>query len=144
MNRDRQDPIASLLADGEATLDQRSRLSEPAVRSELAEIRRLSAALQVPEDVAEPDPFFVVRFRQRRDALAAAAQSAQSWRRAARYLLPLAASALLGAVLAVWASPERGSALGELEMRELGKGVADITLETTSIEPVLRIALGEL
>jgi hypothetical protein len=110
----------------------------------VAEIRRLSSALQPPADVAEPDPFFVVRFRQRRDALTAAAQSAQSWRRAARYLLPLAASALLGAVLAVWASPERGSALGELEMRELGKGVADITLETTSIEPVLRIALGEL
>jgi hypothetical protein len=47
-------------------------------------------------------------------------------------------------VLAVWVSPERGAALGELEMRELGKGVADITLETTSVEPVLRIALGEL
>jgi hypothetical protein len=29
-------------------------------------------------------------------------------------------------------------------MRELGKGVADVTLETTSIEPVIRIALGEL
>jgi hypothetical protein len=104
----------------------------------------------VPADVAAPDPFFVTRFRQRRDALeagpswGAAAQSAQSWRRAAGYLLPLAASALLGAVLAVWVSPDRSSALGELEMRELGKGVADVTLETTSVEPVLRIALGEL
>ena len=144
MRKDRDDPIASLLADGEAAPHERARLSEPVVRSEVAAIRRLSAALQVPPDVAEPDPFFVTRFRQRRDALKRAAQSAQSWRRAARYLLPLAASALLGAVLAVWASPERGSTLGELEMRELGKGVADVTLETTSIEPVLRIALGEL
>jgi anti-sigma factor RsiW len=144
MKKHRHDPIASLLADGEATPEQRSRLSDPAVRSEIAEIRRLSAELQVPADVSAPDPFFVVRFRQRRDTLKAAAQSAQSWRRAARYLLPLAASALLGAVLAVWTSPQRGNALGELEMRELGKGVADVTLETTSVEPVLRIALGEL
>jgi hypothetical protein len=144
MRKDREDPIASLLADGEAQPSDRARLSEPAVRAQVAEIRRLKAALQVPTDVAAPDPYFVTRFRQRREALRAAAQSAQSWRRAARYLLPLAASALLGAVLAVWVSPERGAALGELEMRELGKGVADITLETTSVEPVLRIALGEL
>jgi hypothetical protein len=144
MRKYQDDPIASLLADGEAGPSERSRLNEPAVRAQLAEIGRLSAALQVPRDVAEPDPFFLTRFRQRRDALKAAAQSAQSWRRAAGYLLPLAASALLGAVLAVWVSPDRSSALGELEMRELGKGVADVTLETTSVEPVLRIALGEL
>jgi hypothetical protein len=144
MKSRRPDPIASILADGEATPQQQARLDEPAVRSELAEIRRLQAALRVPADVAAPDPYFVTRFRQRRDALLEAAQSAESWRRAARYLLPLTAGALLGAVLAVWASPESGSALGELEMRELGKGVADITLETTSVEPVLRIALGEL
>jgi hypothetical protein len=144
MKKDRHDPIASLLADAEAAPEQRSRLSEPAVRSEVAAIRRLSAALQVPAEVSRPDPYFVVRFRQRRDALKTAAQSAQSWRRAARWLLPLAASALLGAVLSVWTSPQRGNALGELEMRELGKGVADVTFETTSVEPVLRIALGEL
>jgi hypothetical protein len=143
MSKDRHDPIASLLADGEAGLEQRSRLSDHSVRSEVAEIRRLSAALQVPAEVSKPDPFFLVRFRRRRDALKAAAQSAQSWRRAARYLLPLAASALLGALFAVWTSP-RGTALGELEMRALGNGVADVTLETTSVEPVLRIALGEL
>jgi hypothetical protein len=142
MKRDR-DPLASLLADGEApaTLEQSAGAE---VRAELAEIRRLSAALRVPDDVARPDPFFVTRFRQRRDSMAAAAQSAQSWRRAARYLLPLAASALLGAVVAVWASTERDSALGELELRALGNGVADVTIETTSVEPVLRIALGEL
>jgi len=140
----RTDPIASLLADGEAPPELRSRLDEPAVRSEVAEIRRLSAALQIPADVSQPDPYFLVRFRARRDALSAAAQTAQFWQRAARYLLPLAASALLGAVLTVWGSSDTTSSLGELEMRELGKGVADITLETTSIEPVLRIALGEL
>ena len=140
----RTDPIASLIADGQATPAERLRLDDPAVRAEVADIRRLSAALQVPADVARPDPYFLVRFRARRDAVAAAAQSAQWWRRAARYLLPLAASALLGAVLTVWISSENTSTLGELEMRALGKGVADVTLETTSIEPVLRIALGEL
>ena len=144
MKHHRDDPTASLLADGEAPPELEERLGDPEVRAELAEIRRLSAALRVPAEIGEPDPFFVTRFRQRRDALAQAAQSAQSWRRVAQYLLPLAASALLGAVLAVWAWGEPASTLGELEMRELGKGVADITLETTSVEPVLRIALGEL
>ena len=140
----RTDPIASLIADGEAPPELRSRLDDPALRSEVAEIRRLSAALRVPDDIAVPDPYFVVRFRARRDALATAVQSAQSWRRAAQYLLPLAASALLGAAVAVWVSGDSTSALGELEMRALGRGVADVTVETTSIEPVLRIALGEL
>jgi hypothetical protein len=140
----RLDPIASQLADGEAPRELESRRDEPAVRAEVAEIRRLSDALQPPRDVAEPDPFFVMRFRARRDAMTAAAESALPWRRAAQYLLPLAAGALVGAVLAIVAPREAGSALGELEMRELGKGVADVTLETTSVEPVLRIALGEL
>jgi hypothetical protein len=138
------DPIASLIADGEAPPELRSRLDDPAVRGEVAEIRRLSAALRVPEDVAAPDPYFVVRFRARRDALAAAVHSAESWRRAAQYLLPLAASALLGAAVAVWVSGDSTSALGEIEMRALGRGVADVTVETASVEPVLRIALGEL
>ena len=144
MKKRETDPTASLLADGEAAPELSARLDDPEVRAEVAAIRRLSAALRVPPDVATPDPFFVARFQQRREALLAAAQSARSWRRAAQYLLPLAASALLGAVLAVWASSEPSSAFGELEMRELGKGVADVTLETTSVEPVLRIALGEL
>ena len=144
MRQRRDDPTASLLADGEAPLELQSRLADPGLQAEIAEIRRLSAALRVPAAVAQPDPFFLARFQKRRDALAAAAQSAQSWRRAAQFLLPLAASALLGAALAVWGSREPAASLGELEMRELGKGVADVTLETTSVEPVLRIALGEL
>jgi anti-sigma factor RsiW len=143
MKRRRRDPIASLLADGEAQASP-EQLADPEVRAELAEIRLLSEALRVPADIGQPDPFFLARFRQRRDALLATAQSAQSWRRVAQYLLPLAAGALLGAALAVWASEEGASALGELEMRELGNGVADVTFETTSVEPVLRIALGEL
>jgi hypothetical protein len=130
------------------------------VQSELRDIERLSRLLRVPEDVAQPDPFFVARFRARRDALRAASHSARPWRqlaaglgsagdaslwrRAALRLLPLAASALLAAVIAVWVSGERTNALGELEMTELGEGVADVTLETPMVEPVLRIALGEL
>ena len=144
MKHRREDPLASLLADGEAPAGLERRLADPELSAEVAEIRRLSAALRVPDDVAQPDPFFLARFRHRRDALLAASQSAQSWRRVARYLLPLAASALLGAAISIWASGGRASALGELEMRALGNGVADVTLETTSVEPVLRIALGEL
>jgi len=140
----RSDPIASLLADGEAPPALGARRSEPEVAAELAGIQRLSRRLQVPADVARPDPFFVARFRSRRDAFYAAAQSAQAWRRVTLRLLPLAASALLGAAIAVWASGERTSALGELEMTDLGSGVADVTLESTVVEPVLRIALGEL
>lgn len=143
MKHRRNDPIASMLADGEAPAEIEAQLAEEA-RAELAEIRRLSEALRVPPDVGEPDPFFLARFRQRRDAALANAQSAQSWRRVARYLLPLAASAVLGAAAAIVVSNERASTFGELEMRELGNGVADVTIETTSVEPVLRIALGEL
>jgi hypothetical protein len=143
MKPSRHDPMASLLVDGEAPASV-ERAADAEVRALVADFRRLSEALQVPEDVGKPDPFFVARFRHRRDALAAAAESAQSWRRAATYLLPLAASALLGAAVAIWSSERKASALGELEMRALGNGVVDVTLETTSVEPVLRIALGEL
>lgn len=144
MKRLREDPIASLLADGEAPPELELRRAEPAVQAELAGIRRLSRRLQVPEDVARPDPLFLARFYVRRDALRSATLSEQPWRRMAIRLLPLAASALLGAALAVWASGERTSALGELEMSYLGTGVADVTLASTLDEPVLRIALGEL
>ena len=144
MKRRHDDLIASLLADGEAPPELESRRTEPRVAAELAEIRRLSRRLAVPEDVGRPDPFFVTRFRARRDALRSAAQSVQPWRRIAMRLLPLAAGALLGATLAVWASGDRTSALGELEMTYLGTGVADVTLASALDEPVLRIALGEL
>jgi hypothetical protein len=144
MTRRHDDPIASLLADGEAAPELERRRAEPAVAAEVAEIRRLSRRLRVPPEVAQPDPFFVVRFRARRDALRQAAQSGQAWRRVALRLLPLAASAVLAAVVAIVVSSERTSALGELEMTDLGGGVADVTLESTSVEPVLRIALGEL
>ena len=106
MKSRRDDPAASLLADGEgagfgaAARELEARRDEPAVRAEIAEIRRLSAALQPPPDVAAPDPFFVVRFRARRDAMAAQALSAQPWRRAAQYLMPLAAGALITAAFA--------------------------------------------
>jgi len=144
MNRRQDDPIASLLADGEAPAALAARGAEPEVAAGVAEIRLLSQRLRVPEDFARPDPFFVARFRARRDALRSAASSAQAWRRMALRLLPLAASALVGAAVAVWVSGERTSALGELEMSDLGTGVADVTLESAVDEPVLRIALGEL
>jgi hypothetical protein len=144
MSRRHRDPVASLLADGEAPPELQARRAEPAVRVELAEIERLSRALAVPPDVAQPDPFFLARFRARRDALRSADRAAEIWRRITLRLLPIAASALLAAALAIGSSSDRTSALGELEMTDLGSGVADVTLESTSVEPVLRIALGEL
>jgi hypothetical protein len=144
MNHRGSDSIASRLADGEAPPELAARRDEPAIQSELLEIERLSLLLRVPEDVAQPDPFFVARFRARRDAVRSSDRAADTWRRMTLRLLPLAVCALLAALLVVGSSGDRTSALGELEMTDLGNGVGDVTLESTSVEPVLRIALGEL
>lgn len=137
-----RDPAASMLHDGEGAEGLAARAGEPAVVRQLADFRRLSRLLWVPDP--PPDPFFVARFRRRRDELRAAVRSAQPWRWVAVRLVPLAASALLVAGLVVFASGERPNSLAELELRELGDGVADVTFETTEVEPVLRIAFGEL
>ena len=145
MKKRPHDPIASLLADGEAPPEQRSRLERSVgARRGRRDPALVGGAAGPGGGSASPIPSSWC------GSASAATRSRRPRSRPSRgvappsYLLPLAASALLGAVFAVWTSTQRGNALGELEMRELGKGVADVTLETTSVEPVLRIALGEL
>ena len=58
--------------------------------------------------------------------------------------MALAACAVLTAGLVLWSSSDQPSAFSELEMREIGDGLGDITTEALTEEPVLRIALGDL
>ena len=144
MRQETIDPLASVIFDGEGdgSVDEeklRARLGE-----QIEDLGRISDALSVPGDIAKVDPFFVVRFRQRRDQMLASSALASPWRWVALGLLPLAASAVLTAAAVLWISGARAHPMHELEMRALGNGLADVTFETTEVEPVLRIALSDL
>jgi hypothetical protein len=138
--RKKNETITSAIYDGE--LESEAPFSAE-VQADLADFARVSALMAVPEDVSRPDPFFVTRFRARRDALRESMVGGMLWRRTALRLLPVAASALAATVVMLWMSSERANALGALE-RELAGGVGDVTFETAAVEPALRIALGEL
>jgi hypothetical protein len=84
----------------------------------------------------EPDPFFLTRFRARRDQLLSKESPLMVWRKLAARLLPLAAAALIGAAAALWVSTEEPE-LGDLEAQQLGDGFLATAGET---EPVLQIA----
>lgn len=141
MRTRRVDVTASQLHDGE--IDASSVEIDDDVRAELKELARLSAALVVPPERIRRDPFFVVRFRHRRDEMRAALVGAQPWRRVALRLLPLAAGALIAAGAVIGMSSNSSNLVRDLE-QELAGGRADVSFETASVEPVLRIALGEL
>ena len=143
MRKNREEALASAVYDGERSAEG---LSDPERRFEaqLGWFRRLSEALRVPADFAEEDAGFVVRFRVRRDAVSEVLAPGRGWRWLALRLVPLAACAVLTAGLVLWSANDRPSAFSELEMREIGDGLADITTEVLTEEPVLRIALGDL
>jgi anti-sigma factor RsiW len=103
-------------------------------REELASFRELSGVLSTEP---EPDPFFLTRFRARRDEEMGTG-TLQIWRRLAVRLLPLAAAALIGAATVIWLSME-DTGLEELEARHLGDGF----VMATEAEPYpgLQIAL---
>ena len=143
MKQRSKDATISALYDGEAEVGESLR-NDPEVAEQLRRFRRLSALLRVPEEVGKSDPYFVTRFRARREALRDALGSSQRWRWLALRLVPLTACALLTTGLVVWASSDVPSAFGELEVRELGDGLSDITAHTATDEPALRIAFGEL
>jgi hypothetical protein len=84
----------------------------------------------------EPDPFFLSRFRARRDQLLSKESPLVVWRKLAVRLLPLAAAALISAAAALWMSMEEPE-LGELEAQHLGDGFLSRVGEP---EPVLQIA----
>jgi len=124
--------------DGELALAEERVLREhlagcEACRAELAALRQLAESVAVH---TEPDPFFVARFRARRNSDPWAMP--EPWRRLALRLLPFAAAAVLGAFVAVWQS-QPPTALGELESRALGQ--ASLIALEAEVDPVLRIAL---
>jgi anti-sigma factor RsiW len=117
----------------------------PACRQELEALRGLSAVLATG---LEPDPGFIVRFRERRDQVAADAMEWLPWRRWATRLAPLAAAAVIGLATGLWISvpsepwmePGDQIELAELEMLEWGTDQAFASAEVAA-QPVLHIAM---
>lgn len=107
--------------------------------AELAALRRLSTLLAVP--VEEPDPSFLVRFRQRRDELRG---SAAAWRWLAVRLVPLSVAAALGAAVAVLAARPAPGELRDLEAQALRSGVASVTAQSLVADRVLGLDLESL
>jgi anti-sigma factor RsiW len=140
MTCERWEPLLSMYLDGELSASDASRLEGHldacgSCREELASFRELSGMLTTRP---EPDPYFLTRFRARRDEELGAEGALQAWRRLAVRLLPLAIAALLGAAAAVWLSME-DAGLVELEARQLGDGFLMAAEEEPY--PVLNIAL---
>lgn len=101
-------------------------------------IRGLRGALAV--DI-EPDPGFVVRFRERRDELSIAPW--WTWRQLALRLVPAALGALLLAWLVVASkTPGPEPDLQAFEAEAIGSGTTFDPGAGLSEEPVLSIALG--
>jgi anti-sigma factor RsiW len=139
MSCEHWDPLLSQLLDDELEPSEKAGLDRHLgacrrCQEEMAALRRLSGMLATH---TEPDPFFVTRFRARRDELHSGEGSWLLWRRLAIRLLPLAVAALLGAAATVWFSLEE-KGLSELEARELGDGFT-VTMSETPY-PVLQMA----
>ncbi len=94
-------------------------------REELESYRELSNMLCAR---TEPDPFFVSRFRARKDEVLGQDASWLFWKRVAVRLLPLATAAMLAAVALMLLSPA-DSGLEELETMALGDGIIVIAEE---------------
>jgi anti-sigma factor RsiW len=112
-----------------------------ACRAELDELRALRRVLHVPR--LEPDPFFLVRFRARREALERL--SAESWRRVAvRLLLPATAAAALLALVAIRSGAGEPESFWDLERHALASGSPRLRSapESSDLEPLLAAALG--
>ncbi len=132
------EPLLSRLVDGELAESEKAGLERHLEEcrkccEELTSFRELSDVLAAR---TEPDPFFLTRFRARRDEKQGAEGTLLPWRRFAVRLLPLAVAALLGAAATVWLSVEEGD-FSDLEARELGDGFIAYVSEE---EPVLHMA----
>ena len=124
MSCERWGPLLSRHIDDELAGSEASSLEKhlescAACREELASLRELSNMLSTQ---TEPDPFFVSRFRARKDELLGQDASWLFWRRVAVRLLPLATAAMLAAVALMLLSPV-DSGLEELETMALGDGI---------------------
>ena len=138
MTCERWEPMISRYLDGELDASDATAIevhleSCSRCREELASFREMSSLLAAE---TEADPFFLTRFRVRRDQLLAKENPRAIWKKYAVRLLPLAAAALIGATAALWISTEEPE-LGELEAQHLGDG---FLANAGELEPVLQIA----
>jgi len=138
MTCERWELMLSPYADGELPASDVTAIevhlgSCPRCREELASFRELSNLLA---SETEADPFFLTRFRARRDQVLTKETLPLLWRKLAVRLLPLAAAALLCATAALWLSTEEPE-LGELEAQHLGDG---FLAAAERPNPVLQIA----
>ena len=117
----------------------------PTCGEDLQALEAVSAAFATRLD---PDPGFIVRFRERRDRAAVDILEWRLWRRLALRMAPLAAAAVFGAATGLWISaPSRPVAepsafveIEELEQAEWGTVQAFATEEAMA-RPVLHIAM---
>ena len=84
----------------------------------VAQLRSMSVGLSAQLAV---DPGFIVRFRERRDALSVATW--WTWRQLALRLVPLAAAVLVAAVASLWLAAPPDAPLQALEREALGAPV---------------------
>jgi anti-sigma factor RsiW len=123
MSCERWEQLLSQYIDGELAGSAVSSVEEhlegcASCREELASFRELSEMLSTR---MEPDPYFVSRFRARRDEVLGGDGMGLFWRRLAVRLLPLAAAALLAAAAVVLLSEKPG--LEEIELQAHGDGI---------------------
>lgn len=109
---------------------------------EVRDWRRLARMLAVPPGEIEPDPAFVLRFREHRDVVLASTWLIQPWKRLAVRLVPLAAAALVVAGLVLGLSGDGTSTIRDLEHAELSYGLPQATEDAPVLEPVLGIAVA--
>lgn len=117
------DPRLSAWIDGELSEDEAGVVAEhvercPACAELVASFRSWSFS---ETRAVEPDPGFLVRFRERRDALAVGPW--WTWRRLALGLLPVAAVLLLAALVSIRA-PAHRQTLEALENEAIGAPIA--------------------
>lgn len=143
MSCERWEPLLSRYIDGELEGEEVSSVEKhiescTACREELASFRELSHMLSTR---TEPDPFFVSRFRARRDEVLGGDATWLFWRRVAVRLYPLATAAVLAAAAVILLSPE-DPGMEELELQALGDGI--IVVSEDGPYPMLEIAFESL
>lgn len=118
---------------GVATAEVEDHLAEcAACARELAQLRAVSRLLRVEE--LAPDPYFVTRFRARRDDSQRRERQLQGWRRfTLRFLLPATAAAITLASVLVLAERPEGRSFHDLERHALSTG--STAFESRDIDP---------